>query len=248
MISLDKKNNILISLNNPSLVRFGNFAEIKLTGKDFVSNEYEVQLKISKEALIGFAIYALRTSMSYDETNRFHIHLDPLGNPRGNQPLGFFLTSESPRLIFTFNNLCHYEKYNEKLKNHSSKQLEINQNLKLCYQPELDISEVGIETHEIGFKNIAEITIFDNNEVDVTDNCIDVILEITKNGLIGLGHEFLRLAHIFRIGKSYPISQIDSANAGYDLGFHLLPDSCRLTVICGEFENIFSYEPYFGIN
>ncbi len=224
-----------------------NFGEVLLYGKDMDSNKYEIHFKMSKEALIGFATYAIRTASYYDSSTRFHLHVDPLGNPSGSQPMGFFLTSKSPSLVLSFNDMPEYESFADIASKTKPNKLKFDSSTFITdYQVLRNTPDTTLEFFEIGFKNLVEIVIFDETGTDVTKDCINVVFKMTEQALRGLASEFIKLAHSFVLDNKYTSVQLNYTGNTYDLGFYLLPSSCKLTIVCSEFENVYYYEPKFG--
>lgn len=218
------------------------FAEIQIHGKNVMSDNCEVYLKMSKEALIGFATYAVRIATTTEETYKFHWQVDPLGNPCGNQPLGFFLTSDSPSFVLMYNQA-------EKLVSNEEiicKEIEDKIKMNFEYEVPLEVKDNAYEPFEIGFENIAEIKIIDNNGIDVTNDCVSVVLKINKTGLFKFGVSMLRIAHNYFKDNEYRVYSINKIEDMYNMGIALVEKSSKLRIKCCDFGNVLSYEPNFG--
>ena len=81
------------------------FAELKVYGKNIDASVCEIQLRMSKEALLGFATYAIRIANTTDDDFRHHWQVEPLSDILAGQPLGFFLTNSSPSFVIMYNQL-----------------------------------------------------------------------------------------------------------------------------------------------
>ena len=223
-----------------------NLGEVVLWGSGSDSINFDVHMKMSREAMIGFATHAKRMAVDYIKDQKYHLHTDPLGNLSGNQPMGFFLTNRSPSLILSFNDMFQdYFVLNENQLN-NTKRLVINESSFRDYPIQKAPSDNSLEAFEIGFRNIAEVEIFNEAGENITQNGYDVILKLSEQALLGLSSEFIKLSHNFVSGKRYEISYLKHNNEQYELGFHLLPTSCRLTIVCEELQNVYFYEPRFG--
>lgn len=105
-------------------------------------------------------------------------------------------------------------------------------------------SDEDIEGFEINGDNIAELRVNDKNGKDIT-NKSKVHLILSKNGLLGLGTELIRLAHKFQDGYHTHIEPSENDRIVQNLGVVLLPTSCELIVNCSDMESI---EEYFKRN
>ena len=107
------------------------------------------------------------------------------------------------------------------------------------YKVELD-SDEDIEGFEVSGDNIAELLVYDNEGNDITKKS-KVQLILSKNGLLGLGTELIRLAHKFEDGYHTHIEPCEKERIVQNLGVVLMPTSCELIVNCSEMENIEEY-------
>ncbi|HJV16176.1 MAG TPA: hypothetical protein VJ546_02120 [Bacillales bacterium] len=92
------------------------------------------------------------------------------------------------------------------------------------------------ESFEKTGNNIAQVEVLDINGKDVTKQS-RVQITLSKNALVGLGTELIRLAHNYQNGKHFHIDPI-CKEAYQSMGIMLHPDSCELIIGCGD------YEPY----
>ncbi|MFD4706440.1 hypothetical protein ACFWM3_16440 [Gottfriedia sp. NPDC058432] len=96
------------------------------------------------------------------------------------------------------------------------------------------------EVFEIEGNNIAEVTVLDSNGNNITNDC-RVMISLSKNALIGLGTELIRLAHNYKDGKHFHIEPISKGNVVQSMGIMLHPESCELIVGCGEYDSFDEY-------
>jgi hypothetical protein len=220
-----------------------NIAEVSVLLNNIdISKECEVHFNLSKEALIGFAHHAMRLAYEYQEG--IHVHIDPLGVSYSNQAMGFFLTPESPDLIL-------YCKNNGCLNDYSLEKNLMRRNgscypitLKFNYLIDMLYDSDYCETYNIGFDNVAEIRVV-KDETDITKRCV-VLYKFSKNALIGLATEFIRLAHNYCEGKSDIIYPLWSETPNCKLGFFLTAGSATMIIGCKELGNVYEYDRCFG--
>jgi len=107
-------------------------------------------------------------------------------------------------------------------------------NINLLNDPDVE------EGFEIEGNNIAEVTVLDKSGNDITNNC-RVQITLSKNALIGLGTELIRLAHNYKDGKHYHIDPISKDYIVQSMGIMLHPESCELIVGCGDYKSFNDY-------
>lgn len=217
-------------------------AEIEVYGNNIVSEKVCVKITMSKDALLGFGSYAIRLATQTDVNDKFHWQVDPLGNPCGNQPLGFFLTTNSPSFVLM---------YNQALKettnlNDLSKDANERNNFRFNYEIQSQVDDDVYEAFEIGFQNLVNIEIMDENNKDVTKQCVSIVLKINQKELMQYGINMIKIAHNFQKGRSYLISHENCKKIQYDLGFILSHESSQLIIECDNCGDVFMYEPEFG--
>lgn len=96
------------------------------------------------------------------------------------------------------------------------------------------------ESFEKVGNNIALVNVMDKNGIDITQNC-RVQITLSKNALIGLGTELIRLAHEYKNGQHNHIEPISKDDVVQSMGIMLHPDSCELIVGCGDFNSFTDY-------
>lgn len=222
IISLDKVDEECYEIKNDNIGQI----EILNIAKD-KTKEYKVNLELSKEAMIGFAISAIRCKDGLPED--YDIRIEPLGSSCVNQSMGFFLTPDSPELYFYGK---EYGTLNENLINKVCEKKEKNKS-KLEVLIDLECEDEFYEIHNIGFNNIARIKVYEN-EKEITSRC-DVIFRLSKNAFLGLGIRLLRMAHKYKEGKSY----LSTEN---DIGFYLTNESPVLEIKCTTLGSAFDYD------
>lgn len=80
----------------------------------------------------------------------------------------------------------------------------------------------------------------DNSRNDITTNC-RVHITLSKNALLGLGTDLIRLAHDYGDGKDFHIEPINKEYVVQSKGIMLHPESCELILGCGNFESFTEY-------
>lgn len=225
-------------------INYDNLGELLvIQGKEDISTQCTIIFNFSKEALIGFGNYCVRKSQIAYENS--HIHIEPLGENLSNQGMGFFLTPNSSELIFgckELGNLKELEfKYDSSIifKDNSK-----YNDFEIDYLVDLGFNNDYFECHNLGFNNIAELRVI-KGEQDISKNCKTTLM-LSRNGLLGLGTELLRLAHNFGKIDSRLITPVEGRFLNCSLGFFLTSNSAKLEVGCKVFEDAFYYDPDFG--
>jgi len=220
------------------------FAELKVYGKNIDASVCEIQLRMSKEALLGFATYAIRIANTTDDDFRHHWQVEPLSDILAGQPLGFFLTNSSPSFVIMCNQL------NEKIKNEKiwGQEIPAKNKFRFKYEIPLEVNENVYEPFEIGFANIVDIKVIDKESKDITNRCGSIVLRINRNGLLEYGKNLLRLAHNYEVTKHYLLSHVKGSGNEYNMGILLLEDSSQLRIICVDNGNIFNHIKNFEEN
>ncbi|EIT86170.1 hypothetical protein A374_06211 [Fictibacillus macauensis ZFHKF-1] len=88
--------------------------------------------------------------------------------------------------------------------------------------------------------NVGVLQVFDSNGNEITKSS-KVSLFLSKNALIGLGTELIRLAHNYKEGKHHHIDPASKEMMVQTLGVFLTPDSCELIVGCSDEKVIDDY-------
>lgn len=190
-----------------------------------------VIFSFSKEALIGFAKNLIWMYEDIDINKEFYVCTDPLGGvPSGNQVVGFYLTADSPTLTFKVNSLN--DRRGIKNRNVSQSRREN------CIEILPPASDDFIEEYELGFRNLAGITIHNKSNVDISKDIYEVFLEINYEGLKNLAILLMKLADDYKEGTEYILKQVDE--------IILASDSLPVKIKLANLGNVFDYEPGFG--
>jgi hypothetical protein len=98
-----------------------------------------------------------------------------------------------------------------------------------------------VEEFETNNDNIAKVRIFNKQGQDITNQCTVSIL-LTKNALIGLGSELIRLAYAFEDGKHSHLEPMTQDNVVQDMGIILVPNSAELIITCADLGTVADYK------
>ncbi|QFF99014.1 hypothetical protein PB01_09315 [Psychrobacillus glaciei] len=96
------------------------------------------------------------------------------------------------------------------------------------------------EDFEMTGDNIALINVMDMSGDEITQNC-RVQITLSKNALLGLGTELIRLAHEYKDSKHFHIEPINKEYVVQSKGIMLHPESCELILGCGDFDSFTEY-------
>lgn len=87
--------------------------------------------------------------------------------------------------------------------------------------------------------NVGLFQVFNKQHQNVSNRVIYVIFFLSKNAMLGLGTELIRLAHNFEEGKEvHVIPASKETGAQQSMGIFLTPDSCEFIIRCEHFEPI----------
>ena len=101
-----------------------------------------------------------------------------------------------------------------------------------------DLQEENFEKDD---DNMGAVIVLDQKGNDISEGC-RVQLNLSKNGLLGLGTELIRLAHNFRDGKHAHIRRsITKDDACQTMGIFLTPKSSELIVVCNQYGKLDDY-------
>lgn len=96
-----------------------------------------------------------------------------------------------------------------------------------------------IEDYASADDNIARFTVFDKQGNDISDQVMYITIFLSKNAMLGLGTELIRLAHNFEEDKEvHIIPTSKEKGAQQSMGIFLTPESCELIIKCESFEPI----------
>ncbi len=85
--------------------------------------------------------------------------------------------------------------------------------------------------------NVAAVEVFDENGQKMGSD-LKVEMFLSKNALLGLGTELIRLAHKYVEGKHYHITLADKEMLCQRMGIFLTPNSNELIITCCDYEKI----------
>lgn len=88
--------------------------------------------------------------------------------------------------------------------------------------------------------NVADFQVFDKNGSNISTESYATLF-LSKNALLGLGTELIRLAHDFHEGKHSHIEPTTEDMMIQRMGIFFTPDSSKLILGCGEMKKIDDY-------
>ncbi|MCT4782081.1 MULTISPECIES: hypothetical protein [Exiguobacterium] len=68
-----------------------------------------------------------------------------------------------------------------------------------------------------------------------------VMISLSRNAMIGLGTELIRMAHRFEIGRHMHIEPMEEGLVCQSMGVFLTPESSELIIMCGDEKDVDSY-------
>lgn len=206
------------------------YAKVSVRGIN-VETIDRVEFSFSKEALIGFAKNLIWMYEDIDRNSKFYVCTDPLGGvPSGNQVIGFYLTMGSPILTFRVNSLDYQ---------HGIQSGNVSQSRgKKCIEILPPANDDLVEEYELGFRNLAEITIHNKYNMDISKDIYEVFLEINYEGLKNLAILLMKLADNYKEGAEYILEQANE--------IILTPDSLPVKLKMNDLGNVYDYETDFG--
>lgn len=104
----------------------------------------------------------------------------------------------------------------------------------------IDIENDDNDKFESKADNVGVLQVFDNKGNDITKQS-RVTLFLSRNALLGLGTELVRLAHNYKEGKHYHIEPANKDMMVQTLGIFLTPESSELIVGCSDEDVIDEY-------
>lgn len=229
---------MIIDLNND--INSHQYIRVSVQDKD-INIIDNIEISFSKEAIIGFAKNLIWMYEDISADRKFYVCTDPLGGvPSGNQVLGFYLTANSPILTFNVNSLEYDEEY------------KIDNKLDLKVQPQKyieilpPVDDCFLEEYEVGFRNIADIALYDKDRVNISNKFYEIFFEINYEGLKNLAVMLMKLADCYQEGKEYIFNRIGREKQSCDLGIGLTHDSLPLKIRYKNLGSVYDYEPDFG--
>ncbi|EKQ50461.1 MULTISPECIES: hypothetical protein [unclassified Clostridium] len=229
-ISLNPLENEEYELNNDNIGEI----EILNFSRD-ISKNYKVTFEMSKEAMIGFGISAIRLDEGLPEG--YDIRVEPLGSSCANQPMGFFLTPDSPELFFYGKEYgCLKDNLINIINNGGNDKKYISKRT-VDFLVDLEWDNDYYEIYSIGFNNVARIRVFED-ENEITSRC-DIVFRLSKSAFLGFGTSLIRIAHKYKEGDYYLSSPVEQ---NHKLGFYLTNKSIELEIKCKNNNTAFYYD------
>jgi hypothetical protein len=208
-----------------------NTAEIAIRGKNRlnITHKCKVEISISKNGMIGLAKELIRETFEANPLTPIHFY--PARPNHGIvQTVGILLVPNSAEPIMDFwevGQLNNYKISRTFIANPQHFSYTISE------KPE------ELEDFEKANDNICQFKVFDENSNDISSLCCYIELGLSKNAMLGLGTELIRLANNFEEGKEvHIIPASKEKGAQQAMGIFLTPDSCELVIKCEHFEPI----------
>lgn len=100
-----------------------------------------------------------------------------------------------------------------------------------------------LENFEKADNNLCRVILLDtkqgNKILDPSNYMVQ--LQLSRDGLLGLGNELIRLAHKFHSGLHHHLMPSEREPFSQTLGIVLTPDSCETIIGCSDFDTIDKY-------
>lgn len=107
---------------------------------------------------------------------------------------------------------------------------------------EIDIENDDNDEFEKDADNVGILQVYDKEGKDITSES-RVQLFLSKNALLGLGTELIRLAHSYHDTKHVHMESAKVDSMVQRMGVFLAPNSAELTIVCNDSKAI---DDYFG--
>ena len=98
---------------------------------------------------------------------------------------------------------------------------------------EINIEDDSMDLFQNEEDNVVQIRVYDQKGNEITKSSV-VEMFLSKNALIGLGTELIRMAQGFKEGKHVHLEPVSKENPVQRLGVFLTPDSGKLIVCCND--------------
>ncbi|WP_337873996.1 hypothetical protein [Exiguobacterium sp.] len=106
----------------------------------------------------------------------------------------------------------------------------------------IELYDDSNDRFEFDEDNVGTVKILDGGD-EVLGGNYRVMLTLSKNGMIGLGTELIRMAHQFEIGRHDHIEPMVEDFIVQRMGVFLTPESREIIVACGTEREVDSYFP-----
>lgn len=207
---------------------------------------YRIEFTFSHEAMIGFATELLWIYEDINDSRTLTISTHQLQvDPSPSQALGFYLTPESPMLVFKINSLKEKEEKEFKCKNWkeiSIKRKNVNQYYNVKSPSDEDDEFIFLESYELSKKNLININIFNEEGENISKLYNTVILEINRKGIKELATMLFVWSNNCKEGDNYLLPQINNSKIGYNLGILLTQDSLSTNFKCNDLGSAYDYD------
>ena len=104
----------------------------------------------------------------------------------------------------------------------------------------IDIKNDTNDKFEENSDNVGIVEVYDKEGNDITAKA-DVQIFLSKNALLGLGTELIRLANNYMDTKHIHMEPVEVDNIIQRMGIFLTPDSAQLTILCSDSKGIDEY-------
>ena len=98
---------------------------------------------------------------------------------------------------------------------------------------EFELDDDSNDFFEETADNVAEIRVFNQDNLEITQTSV-VEISLSKNALIGLGTELIRMAYKFKDGKHIHLEPVNSEQQVQRLGIFLKPTSSNTIISCKD--------------
>ena len=105
---------------------------------------------------------------------------------------------------------------------------------------EINIDNDEFDQFDLESDNVGVIHVYNENG-DIINSKVKVQIFLSKNALLGLGTELIRLAHNFNEGKHVHLEPAEKESLVQRLGIFLTPDSSEVIICCSNNKKIDDY-------
>lgn len=239
----DEENSMIINLTKS--VSLKELCKISVIGNT-KKVARQIEFTLSHEAIIGFATELLWIYEDISDSRKLTISTHQLEvDPSPSQALGFYLTPESPMLVFKVNSLTEKEEKEFEYKNWkeiSIKRKNVNQYYNVKSPSDEDDEFIFLESYELSKKNIININVLNEEGENVSKLYNTVIFEINRKGIKELATMLFVWGNNCKEGDNYLLPQINNSEIGYNLGILLTQDSISTSFKCHDLGTAYDYD------
>lgn len=105
---------------------------------------------------------------------------------------------------------------------------------------EIDITDYSNDLFERESDNVITVVVYDQQQKNISQDS-QVMLFLSRNALLGLGTELIRLAHNYREEKHFHLEPATKETLAQRLGVFVRPDSAEMIVVCEDSKCIDEY-------